>query len=260
MKSIANITLSLLLSSSLWAAPTAQEIVNKANQAAYFQGDDGKSTVKMEIKDSQNRVRNREFIILRKNVNVDKGEQNYYVYFKKPADVNKMGFLVWKYESKDDDRWLYLPALDLVKRIAATDKRTSFVGSNFFYEDVSGRGTNEDTHKLVSTDKTFFVIESTPKDKTSVEFTKYKMWIHKQSYIPTKIDYFDKKGEVYRTYQALGVKKIQGIWTVTKASMKDHKTKGETTNTMTKVQYNIGLPEEIFSERYLRKAPRKYLR
>ena len=62
------------------------------------------------------------------------GEQKFYVYFHQPADVSKMTFLVWKHLDKDDDRWMYLPKIDLVKRIAGSEKRTSFVGSDYFYE------------------------------------------------------------------------------------------------------------------------------
>ena len=115
-------------------------IVNKANLVAYYQGQDGKAKVNMVIRDKQGQKRHREFIIIRKDVK-DGGDQKYYVYFLKPADVRKMVYMVHKHtdQKKDDDRWLYLPALDLVKRIAAGDKRTSFVGLNFLYEDVSGR-------------------------------------------------------------------------------------------------------------------------
>ena len=111
----------------------------------------------MTITDSQGRVRIREFRILRLDV-ADGGEQKFYVYFKKPADVSKMVFMVWKHLGVDDDRWMYLPALDLVRRIASSDKRSSFVGSHFVYEDVSGRGIDADTHELIdATDKDYVI-------------------------------------------------------------------------------------------------------
>ena len=138
-------------------------IINKANQTAYYQGNDGRASVSMTITDNQGREREREFTILRWDQPGDKGDQKFYIYFQRPADVNKMVFMVWKHVDKDDDRWLYLPALDLVKRISATEKRTSFVGSDFFYEDVSGRNLDEDTHELVETSKNFYVLKNTPK-------------------------------------------------------------------------------------------------
>ena len=84
-----------------------ETIVNKANLIAYYQGGDGKAKVKMTITDKKGRSRIREFIILRKDLK-DGGDQKYYVYFLKPADVRKMVFMVHKHTDikKDDDRWL----------------------------------------------------------------------------------------------------------------------------------------------------------
>lgn len=241
-------------------AADVNDIVAKANHAAYYQGDDGRAKVHMSIKDSQGRERTRDFTILRKDIGSGDGEQKFYVYFTRPSDVNKTVFMVWKHVGKDDDRWMYLPALDLVKRIAASDERTSFVGSDFFYEDVSGRNPDEDTHELVEETDNYYVVKSTPKKPDQVEFSYYKSWIHKASFIPVKIEFYDKSGEKYRAASAEKVDTIDGHPTVTKASMKDLRTGGETVLTYSSVKYDIGLPEDIFTERYLRTAPRDYLR
>ena len=129
--------------------------------------------VKMTITDDQGREREREFTILRRDADDTDREQKFYVYFHQPADVRDMVFMVWKHVGADDDRWLYLPALDVIKRIAASDERTSFVGSNFFYEDVSGRGIEEDNHELVETTDVYYVLKNTPKDPGAVEFDSY---------------------------------------------------------------------------------------
>jgi len=247
-----------------------EEIVDRTNRAAYYQGKDGRARVSMTITDDQGRTRSREFTILRWDAPPPEGsaeeedaycgDQKFYVYFHRPADVNKMVFMVWKHLERDDDRWLYLPALDLVKRIAATEKRTSFVGSDFFYEDVSGRNIDADTHELERTTDAYYVLKNTPKDAGAVEFSHYLMWIHRESYVTVKSEYFDKQGEKCREYQALKVEQIDGFNTVTESRMKDLRSGGQTTLAYSEVKYNAGLPEEIFSERYLRKAPMEYLR
>jgi len=242
-------------------ALSVDEIVKKANHTSYYQGNDGRAQVKMTITDAQGRKRLRQFTILRLDAKGEKdADQFFYVYFHRPADVNKTAFLVWKHVGSDDDRWLYLPALDLVKRIAASDERTSFVGSHFFYEDVSGRGMEEDSHELLETSKNFFVLKNTPKNPDSVEFSYYKVWIHRTSFIPVKIEYYDKNGEKYREYEAAKVEKIQDKQTVTQSRMKDLKLGGETVLDYQKVDYDTGLPQDIFSERYLRTPPKKHLR
>lgn len=245
-------------------------IVEKTNHVAYYQGHDGRARVSMTITDNQGRKRHRLFVILRRDkegngsklegVNQKDGEQKYYVYFLRPADVNKMVFMVWKHLDTDDDRWLYLPALDLVKRISATDKRTSFAGSDFFYEDVSGRNINADEHQLLKVTDRFYVLKNIPKDPETVEFSYFTMWIHKKTFLPIKTVFYDKQGKEQRIYEDLQVGMIQGFPTVIKARMKNVKTGSETLMKYDRVEYNLNFPADIFSERFLRRAPRKYLR
>ena len=247
--------------------PTVQEIVDNTNRVAYYQGRDGRAQVLMVITDSQGRRRQRQFTILRwdqppagKDGDQYAGDQKYYVYFKRPADVNKMVFMVWKHLERDDDRWLYLPSLDLVKRIASKEKRTSFVGSHFLYEDVSGRNINADVHELVDTTKNYYVLKNTPKEHESVEFAYFTMWIHRGTLVPVRNEYYNDRGEKYRVYEALKVETIQGYPTVTESRMKDLRTGGETILRYRDVQYNTGMPEDIFTERFLRRAPKQYLK
>ncbi len=240
------------------ATPSVDEIVKKTNHMAYYQGKDGVARVKMTITDKQGRARTKAFTILRMNKDEQDREQNFYVYFHEPADERGTTFMVHKHVGADDDRWLYLPALDLVKQIAASDERTSFVGSHFFYEDVSGRGTDEDKHELAETTDTYYVLKNTPKKPDLVEFDYYTMWIHKATFIPVKIAY-TKGGEEYRVVQVLGVKDIQGYKTVVKSQIEDTKIGGKTVLDYETVKYDLGLPAEIFTERYLRKPPREYL-
>jgi hypothetical protein len=243
---------------------TLEEIVQRTEQVAYYQGDDGKARVNMVITDGQRRVRNRRFQILRWDQVSDDAEataqQKYFVHIKYPADVKNTVFMVWKHPERDDDRWLYLPALDLVKRIAAGDKRTSFLGSDFCYEDISGRSINEDRHRLIETTDDYYVLENVPKRPEQVDFSRFTMWIHRESFIPVRVEYFDKQDRKYREYEVLEVATIQGHPTVMKSRMKDLRDGGETVLTFDKVAYDLGLPEDIFSERYLRHPPVSYLR
>lgn len=238
---------------------SVDEIIDRSNLTAYYGGNDGRAKVEMTITDAQGRERKREFVILRRDV-ADGEDQQFYVYFEKPSDVRKMAFMVHKHVAADDDRWLYLPALDLVKRIAASDKRTSFVGSHFFYEDVSGRGVDEDNHELLETTETAYVIKNTPKDPDSVEFATYTVWIDRNTFMPLKAEYTDKQGQAYRLVEALQVEEIQGIPTVIKSRVRDLVGGGETVSIFSNITYDLGLEEKIFTERYLRRAPREVRR
>lgn len=258
----------LLFALNASAQPSVDEIIHRANLAAYYQGKDGRAQVQMTITDKQGRERERRMIILRRDAsdtdelqdNAYWSEQKYYVYFQRPSDLNRTVFMVWKHLQSDDDRWLYLPSLDLVRRISATDKRNSFVGSDFFYEDVSGRNVNLDEHELVDTTDDYYVVKSTPKNPENVEFAWFESYIHKESFIPVQIGYYKESGEKYREATALKVETIDGYPTVTNARMKSLETGSTTTMEYLSVEYDVGLPDDIFTERYLRRAPREYLR
>ncbi len=252
-------------------APPVDEIVDRANYTAYYQGKDGRARVRMTIHESSGATRNREFTILRRdkgpedqadNTEADRGftgEQNFYVYFHRPPDVREMVYMVHKHLGASDDRWLYLPGLDLVKRIAASDKRTSFVGSDFFYEDVSGRNPELDGHELVDVTENYYKIRNTPKQPKRVEFDHYITWVHKATFLPIKSEYFDERGKKYREYTVLSVKKIDGYWTATKAKMADLRSGTHTVLEYSDVGYDVGIPADIFTERYLRRTPEKWL-
>lgn len=235
--------------------PSVDEIVTKANQAAYYSGSDGRSNVKMVIDDGKGGIRERAFTILR--LNGENNNQKFYVYFEEPADVRKMAFLVWKKPDSEDDRWLWLPALNLVKRIAPGDKRTSFVGSDFLYEDVSGRGLEEDSHELVKEENGQYVLKNVPKNPVGLDFASYTMWIDKTSFLPKRAEYYDAQGKLFRVVEALKAESIDGFPTVTESRVSDLRTGSKTTLTFSNIHYNVGLQDRIFTERFLRRPPKE---
>lgn len=234
------------------------QIVERANLAAYYAGNDGRARVHMTITDAQGRERTRDFTILRRDV-TEGGDQDYVVLFSRPADVRNTVFLVKKHVASDDDRWLYLPDLDLVRRIAAGDKRTSFVGSHFLYEDVSGRRLSEDRHELQETTATHYVVKSTPVDPGAQEFAHWTVWIDKGTLLPTRMDYVDETGEVYRRIEALEVESVGSHPTVTRMRASDLRSGGHTVSEFSDIEYDLGIPEDVFTERTLRNPPRQWL-
>lgn len=252
----------LALLSSLAAAETltdADAIVARANHAAYYAGMDGRSEVRMLISDAQGRQQRRQFTVLRRNVE-DGLDQQFLIVFSRPSDIRGTVFLVDKHTERDDDRWFYLPGLDLVKRISAGDKRTSFVGAHYFYEDVSGRRPADDTHVLIETTEDHYVLRHTPVKPSSVEFAAYVTWIDRETFLPMKIEYTNDGGDIYRVISVLGVENIDGHPTVTTSRVMDLLTGGQTDIQFRYIQYDIGVPADVFSERSLRNPPREWLK
>jgi len=242
-------------------AEDASEIMKKSHLAYYYAGDDGLSEVTMRITDSK-RERVKEFSMLRMDIE-EGGAQKYYTYFKKPSDVARLTFMVYKSPESSDSRWIYIPSVDLVKPISADDKNSSFVGSDFSYEDVSGRHWTEDKHTLLS-DSTVdgnavFVIESTPVEPYK-GFSRKLSYIDKENMLPLMEVYFDKKDKKIRIFRGEKVENIDGILTITKRSMEDLKKDRKTTIEFGDISYNVGLEEDIFTERFLKAPPRKYIK
>ena len=240
------------------AQPSAEEIMGKAHLAMFYPGEDMRARVTMRLVSRDGKERVRELTMSRRDLQ-DGGEQRYFIYFHRPPDVREMTFLVWKYPGRDDDRWLYVPALKLVRRIAASDKRSSFAGSDFSYEDVSGREPEEDAHKLLREEKvgerSAYVVESVPKDPASVDFSRKVSWIDKATWLPLKEEYYDRRGELARVFTAEELKEIQGFWTITRRVMKNVQTGHWSESVMAEVRYNQKLLPELFTERALRAPP-----
>ncbi len=243
-------------------AISAEEVMKKSQAAFLYQGKDFKARVIMKLISKGGQERLRELTMLRKNYGEAGGNQRYFIYFFQPADVKDMTFMVYKYPARDDDRWLFVPSINMVRRIAAHDKRSSFVGSDFTYEDVSGRDIEEDNHTIIKEERLgnrdCYVIKSAPK-AGDMDYTYRLSWIDKENFLPLKEEYYDRKGELYKVFTADEIKEIKGFPTVTKRTMKNLQSGHRTEVQFTKVDYNIGIEDTLFTERFLRQPPRKWI-
>lgn len=262
-KTLALVLFGLLVGTAVAAAQDsdALAIMNDSHAAYYYAADGGHAKVNMVLTDKKGRTREREFWMVRRDVE-DMGDQRYFTYFLKPADVRRTGFLVHKNAEGNDDRWLYIPALDLVKRIAADDRGSSFVGSDFTYEDVSGRLPILDGHEILGEDtvgdRAVLKIKNTPKDPKTAEFAYRLSYIDKENHLPLKEEYFDKKDRQVRLFEILSVENVDGFPTATARRMTNVKKGSFTDLNFSELSYEASLEAEAFSERMLKNPPREY--
>ncbi len=256
MKSVKTliVTLFFLASSSGLFAQDAEALMKEAHLNYNYAKDDGKAKVVMTIVSSKGSTKTKKFTMVRKDLQ-DGGDQLYFIYFKAPSDIKRMTFLVKKHIDRDDDRMLYVPAIDLVKKIAANDKASSFVGSDFSYEDVSGRSWTEDVHELIGEENigelAAYKIKSTPKKE---DYFTYKIsFISKKDKLPLREEYYDKKGNLTRIFTAEKLEYIEGVPTITVRKMENIAKKQYTQIEFVSIKYNIGVKKKYFSERYLKK-------
>lgn len=211
-------------------------------------GDDRKSTMRMTLINKRGRTRERTVLSMSKEYGKD---SKSLIYFQAPADVKGTGFLQYEYDapSKEDDRWLYLPALKKVRRISGSSKGDYFMGTDFTYDDIGDRAVDEDTHTLLREEavdgEKCWVIESKPKDRDYM-YSRTVGWIRQESLIAAKVEYYDKQGNLLKILTIPDIRKQDGFWTSIKMVMdniqKNHKTTIETTE----VNYNVGLKDSLF--------------
>ncbi|MBI2835200.1 MAG: outer membrane lipoprotein-sorting protein [Acidobacteria bacterium] len=248
--------------------PTGTEIVERSQQAFYYAGADMRARVVMELVSESNKRRTRDLTMLRRNDPKSKN-QKYFIYFHEPGDVRRTTLLVWKYYERDDDRWIFIPAVNAVRRIAAKDSRSSFVGSDFSYEDVSGRDVSADTHTLLREDRVgdadCFVVQSIP--KAAVDYTKKLSWIDKKSFLPRKEEYYDAQNQLARVFTADRIEVFTSgtgdakkeYPTVVKRTMANVKSGHRTEVTFSSMQHDVGLDDGVFTERSLESPPQKWI-
>ena len=263
------VALALVTAAKAQDAPSATEIVERSQQAFYEPGVDMRAKVTMALVTSDGQTRTRVLTMLRKN-ELESRRQKYFLYFHEPGDVRRTAFLIWKYPEKDDDRWLFIPAVGMVRRLAARDNRSSFIGSDFTYEDLSGRDVSADTHDRVGEKKIgnrdCYLIRSVP--RLEMDYTKKLSWIDKKSFLPLKEEYYDAQGELARRFTADRIEDIvagsgggtMAYPTIMKRTMTSVKSGHRTEVTFTDVAYDLGIEDDVFTERALQSPPQKWIR
>lgn len=174
------------------------------------------------------------------------------IEFMEPSDVRGTSYLTWSYRDigKDDDMWIYMPATALVRRISGGGKKGAFMRSDFANEDIAKREVDDDHHKLVGDAELYgapcHVVEMRPVQPDDTNYSKRIVWVRKDLWLPVRVDYYNKSGTPCKRLIYGGFKEIQGIWTSTRQIMKSLGRDSETLLETRSIQYEAGLPDEIF--------------
>lgn len=176
------------------------------------------------------------------------------VRFFEPADVRGTTYLTWSYDdsAQEDDMWLYLPAESLVRRISGGGKKGAFMRSDLANEDIEDRAVDDDSHTLLETKElsgvNCYVVESVPRPelKKDTNYSKRIQYIRSDIYLPTIIEFYDKRGKLMKTAKFGGYKQVEGIWTVTKVLYETPRRKTRTLLQNSEVVYNQGLEDNLF--------------
>ena len=233
-------------------AQTGDEIAKEVyNRAA---PDNGESDMTMTLISSKGKERQRFLHQYFK----DYGDiEKSTMFFKSPADVKNTSFMNYTYDDdRDDDQWLYLPALKKVKRISGGSKDDYFMGSDFTYEDMEKRNPNKDHHKLLKTEtlegETCYVVESTPKEEG--QYSKRVAWVIKDKWIPLKIEFYDEDEELLKVLKITKYEEIKGYWIVMSQLMENVQREHKTVIGLTNIKIENGIGDAYFTQRAMMKG------
>jgi len=244
--------LTLLTATSLMAL-TNLEIAKKADKVTDgFESSISKTQMTLINASGQTSVRD----LLMKTLEGENGDKTISTFLS-PADVKGTKVLGWEHVDKDDDQWLYLPALKRIKRIASRNKSGSFMGSEFSYEDIGNQNYQKYTFMGEPEVVQYEGMECykgarIPKDKNS-GYTKQVSWVDTKDFLIRKIEYYDRKQELLKTATFHDYKKIDGVWRVGKIVMKNHQNDKETILEWKEDKIKAGLSAKNFNKRELKK-------
>ncbi|PIE65667.1 MAG: outer membrane lipoprotein-sorting protein, partial [Desulfobacterales bacterium] len=157
------------------------------------------------------------------------------------------------------DMWVYLPAESLVRRISGGGKKGSFMRSDLANEDIEDRAVDDDIHTLKGSENLngaeCWLVESVPRPelKKDTNYSKRMVYVRKDIHLPTRIDYYDKRGRLLKTATFGGFKQIDGIWTITKVLFETPARKTRTLMERSEIHYNQGLDDSLFLQNNLKR-------
>ena len=220
------------------------------------EGNDMQSELTMTLTNSRGDARVREI----KQFIKDMGKvEKKIMFFQSPADVRNTSFMNWSYteEGKDDDQWIYLPALKKVKRISSDSKSDYFMGSDFTYDDLGDRRPTDDTHKILReeklNDEDCYVVESTPKDEEYM-YSKTISWVIKDKWIGLKKDFYDEDEEHLKTLTVKKYGKISGYWIISGSEMKNVQKNHTTNMSLKNIKIDTGIADNKLTERMMKRG------
>ena len=236
-------------------------------------GRDSHTKMRMKLFDRHGRSRERSLAMVslrgRRHPGADASAPDgdrLLIRFTYPNDIRGTGFLVWEHPDSEDERFLYLPSLGRVRRIAGAENQESFVGSDFTYEDIGGREFDEYTYAILEENASWtppsggparpaWRLESRRKD-ASAQFPQVVSTILKDSVVVVAAEIFNRRSEKQKVYTVRRLERIEGVWTAMDAEMTNALEKSRTELLIENVDYNVGLKESDFTRRELERGAR----
>ena len=205
--------------------------------------------------DARGGERRRSLIILTEDVT---DESRSLVVFTEPADVRDVGLLTIDHAGRASTQWLYMPAVGRTRRIAASAKDDSFLGTDFFFEDLEGRAPEDDSHQLLREERIdgfeCWVVESTP-IRDSV-YSRRVSWVDQESLLMVRIEFHDRRGRLWKVLETASIAWDGAYATATQTTMQDLQRDRSTTIIADTVDHAFDPADDLFTVASLERGVR----
>lgn len=242
------------LASTAWAYadPAGQQLAQRVYDRA--NGKDATTLVTMTLTEPGRSPRVRRMVSYR--LEAKKGEPMTLIRFTDPADIAGTGLLTHDHNVGDSDQWVYLPAMERVRRISASRKGGRFVNSEYYYEDLRERKVANDQHRIIGHETlngvACDVLESIPVEAGNSTYLKRVSWIDPATLLPMRIDFYEQStAQPSKRFLVTKTKRVQGYWTVMDSTMTELASGNQTRLILEKIQYDRRLPSSLFTTQAL---------
>jgi len=228
-----------------FSAPDANEILKKIDKNLSSENRVVESSITIQGKRGARTITSKSYSV---------GDQKSFTEYLSPA--REAGTKMLKLENQ---LWIYSPSTDRTIQISGHMLRQSVMGSDLSYEDMMDDRKLSDMYdaKVIGDEeiagRKTNVIELTAK-VSDVAYHSQKMWVDAERFVPLKQELYAKSGQLLKRLEMKDVKQIQGRWFPMTMVYKDMLKDGDGTEfKITSIQFNIEIPEYIFTKAALKK-------
>jgi hypothetical protein len=241
----------VLLLPGLAAAQDARQIMEEAQKrtdakSQHYEG-------LLQVIDGKGKVTDKRWVYDRTGSH---GRSKSVLTFVQPAEVKGVALLIVNYPDRASDQWMWTPAIQRERRIAMQDRSTRFFGTDFSFEDLEERDTEQYDYSMIG-DETIegvacWKVESKPRRTKSSQYTSSVVWVRKDNYAFQRVENFTQ-GTIARRLKYSRIEDVQGIWTGRVLEMADLRRNSRTILTFEKLEYNVPMKDENFTLQALRR-------
>jgi hypothetical protein len=184
------------------------------------------------------------------------GESKSVLRFLAPAEVKGVALLIVNHTDRASDQWMYTPAIGRERRIALQDRSQRFFGTDFSFEDLEERDTDQFDYKLLGEETVdgavCWKIEGRPKRTRVSQYSHSNLWIRKDNHVVAQIENYQKT-KLVRKARYTDIQRVQNVWTAQTIEMTDLVRNGRTVLKIEKLEYNVPMKDEDFTIQAMRR-------